>query len=205
VGLVAIARPARGNKPADYALLVQVRGHHVMDIPGKLSTIPKGWHQPISEASSEARLSITLLRELEEELLGREDLEQMSDEARRTADPLHEQRQPEAIRSLLQSPDALRVACTGFGINLLSGTYEVPCLVTIEDDRWWGKWGHQVAGNWETTSVDTYSSMNTEGLITLLHDQRWSNEGLFSMIQGLLQLAEHDSQNRVALPAIRFT
>lgn len=203
VGLVAIARPARGNKPADYVLLVQVRGHHVMDIPGKLSTIPKGWHQPISEASSEAKLSTTLLRELEEELLGREDLEQMSDEARRTADPLHEERQPEAIRSLLQSPDALRVACTGFGINLLSGTYEVPCLVTIEDDRWWAEWGHQIAGNWETTSVATYSSMNTEGLTTLIHDPRWSSEGLYSFLQGLRHLGTGERRERIAMPNVR--
>ena len=77
-----------------------------MDIPGKLSTIPKGWHQPLSEASSEAKLSTTLLRELEEELLGREDLEQMSDESRRTADPLHQERQPEAHSSA--APDARR-------------------------------------------------------------------------------------------------
>ena len=77
--------------------------------------------------------------------------------------------------------------------------------MTIEDDRWWAEWGHQIAGNWETTSVETYSSMDTTSLTALLHDRRWSNEGLFSMIQGLWHLAEHDSQIRVALPAIRFS
>ena len=203
VGLVAIARPARGSQPADYALLVQVRGHQVMDIPGKLSTIPKGWHQPLSEASSEAKLSTTLLRELEEELFGREDLEQMSDESRRAADPLHQERQPEAMRALLQTPDALRVTCTGFGINLLSGTYEVPCLVTIEDESWWSQWGHQIAGNWETTSVETYSSMDTDSLTAVLSDPRWSNEGLFSLIQGLRYLAKSETHGRVAVPTVQ--
>ena len=200
VGLVAIARPALGNKPADYVLLVQVRGHQVMDIPGKLSTIPKGWHQPISESSSEAKLSTTLLRELEEELLGREDLEQMSDESKRTADPLHEERQPDALRALLQTRESFRAICTGYGINLLSGKYEVPCLVVIEDETWWGQWGYQVAGNWETTSVETYSSADTSGLTSLLHDPRWSNEGLFSFIQGLRLLAENDAGDRVRCP-----
>ena len=202
VGLVAIARPARNDKPADYVLLVQVRGNQVMDIPGKLSTIPKGWHQPLSEASSEAKLSTTLLREFEEELLGREDLEQMSEESRRAVDPLHQERHAEPMRPLLGTPDHLRLTCNGFGINLLSGTFEVPCLITIDDEHWWDQWGHLIAGNWETMSVNTYSSMDTHGLAALIHDPRWSNEGLFALIEGLRHLASHDQTGRVAPPKI---
>lgn len=204
VGLVAIARPARADKPADYILLVQVRGNQVMDIPGKLSTIPKGWHQPLSEASSEAKLSTTLLREFEEELLGREDLEQMSEESRRAVDPLHQERHADPMRPLLGTPDHLRMTCNGFGINLLSGTYEVPCLITIEDEHWWDQWGHLIAGNWETMSVDTYSSMDTDSLAALIHDPRWSNEGLFALIEGLRYLAARDQSGRVAAPPIRI-
>ena len=202
VSLFAAARPASEGRPADYALLVQVRGKHVMDIPGKLSTIPKGWHQPVGEAASQARFATTILRELEEELLGREDLEQMSDDARRTADPLHAERHPEAMLPLLYEPDGFQIRGTGFGLNLLSGTYEVPCLIVIEDEHWWGDFGHHIAGNWETMSIESYSTMDTNGLAALIHDPRWSNEGLFALIEGLRRLKAIDTVGRVVVPDI---
>ena len=203
VSLFAAARPATDDRPADYALLVQQRGQHVMDIPGKLSTIPKGWHQPIGEAASEARLGTTLLRELEEELLGREDLEQMSDDSRRAADPLHSQRHAEALLPLLASDDDFHLRCTGFGLNLLSGTYEVPCLIVIDDETWWGKWAHLIAGNWETMSIEVVSSADTDGLSSLIHDPRWSNEGLFALIEGLRCLTRVGDEQRIAAPPIK--
>jgi len=205
VALFAAARPATDHRPADYVLLIQVRGERVMDIPGKLSTIPKGWHQPVGESSAEARLSTTLLRELEEELLGREDLEQMSAESRRTADVLHHERHPEAMRALLDGTGSFRVRCTGFGINLLSGTFELPCLVVIDDERWWTKWGHLIAGNWETMSIESISTADTDGLTALIHDPRWSNEGLFALIEGLRWLERMGDSKRVAAPAMRVT
>ena len=133
VALFAAARPATDDRPADYALLVQVRGSQVMDIPGKLSTVPKGWHQPIGEAVPQSRLGVTLIREFEEELLGREDLEQMSEESKRLVDPLHQERTPPALASLLNNPGAFHLRLTGFGLNLLSGTYEAPCLIVVDD------------------------------------------------------------------------
>ena len=45
---VAIARSACDGKPADYVLLVQVRGNRVIDIPRQALSIPKGWHQKLS-------------------------------------------------------------------------------------------------------------------------------------------------------------
>ncbi|MGB5756335.1 MAG: hypothetical protein WBM50_05425 [Acidimicrobiales bacterium] len=107
--------------------------------------------QPVGEPATQAQIGTTLLREFEEELLGREDLEQISDESR-PADPLHWERHPEAMRPLLDNPDTFHVRCTGFGLNLLSGTYEVPCLIVIDDEDWWRQWGHLIAGNWETTA-----------------------------------------------------
>ncbi len=202
VALFAAARPATDHRPADYVLLIQVRGERVMDIPGKLSTIPKGWHQPVGESSAEARLSTTLLRELEEELLGREDLEQMSAESRRTADVLHQERQPDAMRALLDDTESFRLRCTGFGINLLSGTFELPCLVVIDDERWWTHWGHLIAGNWETMSIESVSTADTDGLTALIHDARWSNEGLFALLEGLRWLDKFGDSQRIAAPTI---
>lgn len=87
-------------------------------------------------------------------------------------------------------------------MNLLSGTYEVPCLVVIEDESWWGQWGYLIAGNWETTSIDCYSSMDTDSIATLAHDPRWSNEGLFAFLEGIRVLTEIDQTGRVAAPRI---
>ena len=202
VCLLAVARPADIARPADYALFIQARGKQVMDIAGKLSTIPKGWHQPIGEPSSQARLGLTLLRELEEELFGRDDLEQRSVESQRTADLLHDQYHPEALKSLLADGSSFRIICTGFGINLLSGAYEVPSLIVIEDETWWKTWGHLIAGNWEAMRIDCYSTMDTAGLTTLAHDPRWSNEGLLAFLEGLSRLSMFGDNKRVAIPDI---
>jgi transcriptional regulator with XRE-family HTH domain len=197
VALFAAARPAADGRPADYALLVQVRGSQVMDIPGKLSAVPKGWHQPIGEAAPQSRLGTTLLREFEEELLGREDLEQMSEESKRVVDPLHQERRQPALAALLDNPGSFHLRLTGFGLNLLSGTYEAPCLIVVDDENWWGEWGHEIAGNWETTSIDCYSSMDAAGLNALIQDPRWSNEGLFALVEGLRCLSKIDNGRRV--------
>ncbi len=190
VALVAIARPETDERPSDYALLVQVRGKQVIDIPGKISTIPKGWHQPVGEPARQTRLGMTLLRELEEELLGRADLEQLSEAARRTAAPMHSQHRPDAMAALLANPDSFSVWCTGFGLNLLSGTFEVPCLIVIDDETWWEQWGHLIIGNWETAAIETYSTSDAGSLAALAHDRRWCNEGLFAYLQGIRLLVE---------------
>ncbi|MEM7272667.1 MAG: helix-turn-helix domain-containing protein [Actinomycetota bacterium] len=205
VTLFAAARPATSDRPADYALLVQTRGSQVMDIPGKLSTVPKGWHQPIGEAAPQSRLGVTLMREFEEELLGREDLEQMSAESKRVVDPLHKEHRQPAMAALLESPDAFQVRLTGFGFNLLSGTYEAACLIVIDDENWWVDWGHTIAGNWETTSIDCYSSSDADGIAALAHNPRWSNEGLFALIEGLRSLlASPSGRSESAILALGF-
>ena len=78
----------------------------------------------------------------------------------------------------------------------------MPCLIAIEDEDWWGQYGHLIAGNWETMSIESYSSMDTDGLAALIHDPRWSNEGLFALVEGLLCLSNIDRADRVAAPNI---
>ena len=46
-------------------------------------------------------------------------LGRMSDESRRTVDTLYQARHAEAMRSLLATPGSLRIACAGFGIDML--------------------------------------------------------------------------------------
>jgi hypothetical protein len=97
---------------------------------------------------------------------------------------------------------ALRMECTAFGINLLTGNYEFACLTVIDDDQWWTRFGHMVEANWETMRVHRYSSLDTDGLAALAADPRWSNEGLFAFLEGLRRLTELDHGGRVAAPTI---
>lgn len=202
--LLAIARPARGTRPADYMLLVQERSSRVLNVAGKLAVIPKAFHQPTGEPAEEADLATTLARELEEELLGRQDLEQLSQESHRRADPLHQRHRSEAMAWLLdrRDTDAFRTECTAFGINLVTGNYEFACLAVIEEEHWWDTYGHHVEANWETMRVHRYSSRDTDGLALLATDPRWSNEGLFAFLEGLRRLADLDTSGRVATPPI---
>ena len=205
VALTAIARPATADRPADYLLLIQERSGRVLNAVWRLAVIPKAFHQPTVEASAEALLSTALLREFEEELLGRDDLAQLSPDSCRKFDPLHHQNQADPLNWLLeQGSGALRTECTSFGINLITGTCEFACLVVVEDERWWDRWGHKVEANWEVLRVHCYSSLDTEGLTKLMCDPGWSNEGLFSFTEGLRRLGELDETGRVASPSIEL-
>jgi hypothetical protein len=64
--------------------------------------IPKAFHGPATEAAEEAHLSASLERELEEELLGREDLEQVSERSFRRVDPFHADQLSEPMRWLAE-------------------------------------------------------------------------------------------------------
>jgi transcriptional regulator with XRE-family HTH domain len=208
VALLAAARPAGpgGRRPPDYALLVQERSPRVLNAVGKLAVIPKAFHQPTVEPAAEASLSTTLQRELEEELLGRAELGSLFGEDFRKVDPLHAGLLSPPLRWLLDHQDSggYRTECVGFGINLLSGNYEFACLVLIDDEEWWARFGSQVEANWEVERIRLYSSRDTAGLRDLMLDPRWSNEGLFALNQGLRRLAELDRTQRVATPRIEL-
>lgn len=194
-GLVAIAR-----EEGDYLLLVQKRSSRVLNLAGRLSVIPRAFHQPVSETAKDLSLTRTLVRELEEELLGRDDLELLEDDRR--VDPLHPARFSEAMRAL-QEPGACHMECTGFAINGTNGNYEVSALIVIDDPTWWTRFGHQVEANWESTGLQRYSSLDHDGLTALAHDPHWSDGGLFDFLQGLRRLATMESK-RVAIPHIEL-
>jgi len=207
VCLLAIARTGTrfGQRDPDFLLVVQERSRGVLNVMGKLAVIPKAFHGPMVDAGAEVALSASLERELEEELFGRQDLEQLSEDSHRRGDPLYPDRFSEPMKWLAERrrTDAYRVECTGFGINTVSGNYEFPCLIVINDDEWWARYGGQVEANWEVARIRRYSSRDTAGLQALATDPRWSNEGLFAFLEGLRRLAELDTVSRLALPRIR--
>jgi hypothetical protein len=199
--LCAIARPADPYRgPADYALLVQERSGQVVNAAGRLAVIPKGFHEPLSDIRADARIGVTLLRELEEELFGRVEVDSTMG-ARRAAAPMHPGRLSPQMRWLLDVPGRLRTECTGFGLNLVSGNYEFAGLVVIEDDEFWPRFGGDVEANWESSGLRLYSSLDRELVGKLALDESWVNEGLFALLQGLRRLSEIGG-DRVDLPSV---
>jgi hypothetical protein len=203
VALTAIARPPdpyRGG--ADYLLLVQERSGQVLNAAGRLAVIPKSFHGPLADYRADARIGATLRRELEEELFGRVDVDSTVG-GRRVADPMHPSRLSGPMRWLTEQPDRLRMECTGFGFNLVSGNYEFASLVVIEDEEFWPRFGGEVEANWESAGLRQYSTLDGDVIAELIVDESWSNEGLFALLQGLRRLGEIGG-DRVTVPAVEL-
>jgi hypothetical protein len=201
VSLCAIARPAdpyRGG--ADYVLLVQERSGHVLNAAGQLAVIPKGFHKPLADYRCDAQVGATLRREMEKELFGRSDVDSTIS-PHISAAPMHPSRLSEPMRWLTTVPGALRLECTGFGLNLVSGNYEFASLVVIDDEEFWDRYGGHIEANWESAGLRLYSSLDRELLAELMDDERWSNEGLFALMLGFRRLSELGGR-RVNLPDI---
>jgi hypothetical protein len=201
VGLCAIARPAdvyRGTP--DYALLVQERSEQVLNAAGRLAVIPKGFHEPLRDIAADARIGATLRRELEEELFGRTEVDSTAGDSGIAA-PMHPSRLSEPMRWLTAAPGRMRMECTGFGLNLVSGNYEFACLIVIDDDEFWPRYGGFVEANWEAAGLRVYSSLDDQILAKLAADESWSNEGLFAFLQGLRRLRDIGGP-RVSVPAV---
>ncbi|MPZ80879.1 MAG: transcriptional regulator [Actinophytocola sp.] len=203
LGLCAIARPADAYRgPADYALLVQERSSQVVNAAGRLAVIPKGFHEPLNDVRADTLIGASLRREMEEELFGRVEVDSTAD-VHRAAAPMHPTRLSEPMRWLMDEPDRLRMECTGFGLNLISGNYEFASLIVIEDEGFWSRFGGDIEANWESAGLRLYSSLDSHLIAKLVADESWSNEGLFAFLQGLRRLQETGGR-RVDLPAIEL-
>ena len=203
LALCAIARPASPYRgPADYVLLIQERSGDVVNAPRRLAVIPKGFHQPMTDFRTDARIGATLRREMEGELFGREDTDSTAGKPY-PADPMHPMRLSEPMRWLTETPGRLLIECTGFGLNLVSGNFEFPALAVIDDEEFWSRYGGQVEANWESLSLRQYSSLDSDSLAELALNPAWTNEGLFALLQGLRRLKQTGG-NRVNMPAIEW-
>ena len=183
-------------------LLVQERSASVINAAGRLAVLPKGFHQPMTDFRNDARIAVTLLREMEEELFGRDDIDNTL-AGQHAADPLHPARLSAPMRWLMDNPGALRMECTGFGLNLVSGNYEFACLIVVESEEFWARYGGQVEANWESAALRQYSSLDADALAALARDERWSDEGLFALAQGLRRLRQTGG-DRVGIPEIEW-
>ncbi|MFI9387604.1 hypothetical protein [Kutzneria sp. NPDC052558] len=166
----------------------------------RLAVIPKGFHEPMTDVRADAQIGATLRREMEEELFGRDDIDSTVTDWLR-ADPMHPSRLSEPMRWLMDEPGRLRMECTGFGLNMVSGNFEFASLIVIEDEDFWTRFGGQIEANWESASLRQYSSLDPQLLTELIGDVAWSNEGLFALLQGLRRLSQIGG-DRANLPAI---
>ena len=116
---------------------------------------------------------------------------------------MHPTRLTEPMRWLLHDSPCMRIECTGFGLNLVSGNFEFASLIVIESEEFWSRYGGQVEANWESSSLRQYSSLDGDSLAELATDIAWSNEGLFALAQGLRRLSQAGG-DRVNLPAIEW-
>jgi hypothetical protein len=107
------------------------------------------------------------------------------------------------MRWLTANDGRLRMECTGFGLNLVSGNCEFASLIVIDDEEFWSQFGGHISANWESGSLRQYSSLDRELITELIGDVAWSNEGLFALLQGLRRLAEIGG-DRVDLPTIEW-
>jgi hypothetical protein len=203
LALCAIARPASPYRgPADYVLLIQERSSAVVNAPRRLAVIPKGFHQPMTDSRADARIGATLRREMEEELFGREDTDNTIGKPY-AADPMHPTRLSEPLRWLMANPGRLRIECTGFGLNLVSGNFEFPGLIVIDDEEFWSRYGGQVEANWESLALRQFSSLDGDSLAELILDPAWTNEGLFALLQGFRRLNQIGG-TRVNVPSVEW-
>ena len=205
LALCAFARPANHHRDhADYVLLIQERSGNVINAARRLAVIPKGFHQPMTDYRNDAKISVTLLREMEEELFGRGDIDNTT-AGQQAADPMHPSRLSEPMRWLLtDNPGTLRIECTGFGLNLVSGNYEFACLIVVDSEEFWSLYGGQIEANWESSALRQYSSLDRESLAELVTEDTWSNEGLFALTQGLRRLKQVGG-DRVQIPDTEWT
>lgn len=201
LALTAFARPARGGRPADFLLLVQERSSRVVNGAGRIAVIPKCFHQPTNEPPAEVDIQTTLLRELEEELFGRDEVDGTGD-ARRLAEVLHPSRMTAPLAWLVSS-SSLDIRLTGFAYNLVAGSFEFPAVIVVKDETFWSEFGGGVEANWESSGLSRISSTDADGIEHLLHDPRWSDEGLVAFALGLKQLAE-TNPDRVRLPDFKI-
>jgi hypothetical protein len=198
LALFAIARPASWNRKEDFLLVVQQRSDRVVNVHGGLAVIPKGFHQHTVSARDEVYIGATLYRELEEELFGRAEFDASPGQGAVGLNLYTLDRLSVPMRWLAER-NAITAECVAFGLNLVTGNYEFANILCIQDEEFWTRHGGSCMPNWEAAGVQTYSSSDAAGLGALVHDGRWTNEGLFALLEGLRSLARR-FPDRVELP-----
>jgi hypothetical protein len=106
---------------------------------------------------------------MEQELFGRADVDSTVTR-HMSAVPMHPSRLSEPMRWLNDSADALRMECTGIGLNLVSGKYEFASLIVIDDEEFWWRFG----GPRSSSATRTRSDRRSNGGWMTSRPPRWT-------------------------------
>ncbi|TVT60122.1 helix-turn-helix transcriptional regulator [Amycolatopsis rhizosphaerae] len=180
LALFTVADSAVSPSLAHQRLVIQQRSSQVVNTGGQLSVVPKGFHQPLSDYRSDTSLRGSLLRELEQELFGRNDLD-ATNEIQRAASPMHPSRLSTPMKWITTKEGRLETKCGGLGLNLISGNYEFACMITIREQQFWPRFGGSLEANWEAKGLKTINNPDAATLLSLASNPHWCNEGIFAL------------------------
>ena len=94
-------------------------------------------------------------------MFGRSDFDESEGRSPLPLNPHHASRPTPQMQWLLEH-DALPMECLGLGSNLVSGTYEFPCLITITDPRFWDEFNGVCLPNWEAQDIQLHYTQNQD-------------------------------------------
>ncbi|WAL64510.1 helix-turn-helix transcriptional regulator [Amycolatopsis cynarae] len=184
LALFIITNTANSSSDVDQRFVIQQRSRQVVNGGEQLSVVPKGFHQPLNDYHSDTSILSSLLRELEEELFGRDDLD-TTIKLSRTALPMHPSRMSAPMKWLTSKEDRLRTTCSGLGLNLVNGNYEISCAITVSEPEFWPRFGGNLEANWETKGLRIITNTDVKFLHSLASASNWCNEGIFGLMRGL--------------------
>jgi hypothetical protein len=196
--MVALQRPDPWD---DFAIPVQRRSAILSEGQNMISLVPQAFHQHMIDPYEGVSFSRTIYRELFEELFGGE--EATKDLKRLREDWYMEVCKP--FEWLRGNRNHYRLVCTGFGLNLMSGTYEIAILLIVRNPSFWKKFSPMLITNWETAEAISplISSKDAETLRSMLSNPAWTGASLFSLCLGLCYLSNLEP-SRVNMPNIRI-
>jgi transcriptional regulator with XRE-family HTH domain len=184
--LFALRRPAPYN---DFAFFIGERSDKVASARGVRCLIPSGFHQPFTQASAAAEVSIcaSVFRELWEELYRGDEV--ISHDGHVKPDWYFKYPQLGWFR---KRNAKFEHEIVSFGLHLKDGGYQFGVLLAVDDPRYWTKYGNDICTNYEFRNTGTHavaiSTKDARGLAALLTDPLCANSSVFVIVEALLRL-----------------
>lgn len=199
-GVCVVLAMARGEPDNDFLIPLRVRSNRVTDNQGKLAVVPCAFHQPLFGNREEAKLYYTVLREIFEEVFGKEEGERVGGKEKFDW-YLHEHA---AMKWLHLNKESCVVQATCFGLNAVVGGYEFGVLVAVRDPEFWKLFGGIIDMNWEVEKdmVHSVSTLDPDEIAERLLKHDWAQEAIPAFVEGLFALKQLEPE-RVCLPAIQ--
>lgn len=181
---------ARGAPYNDFIIPIQLRSQNVTDGRGEYGLLPQGFHQPFVSREEEVNVYWSAIREIFEEIFGGEETERESKRLK------HDWYFDECagIRYFRDHEGAYELKIVSFGLNALSGKYEITLLLAVRDTWYWNTFENDMRRNWESKTISLISTKDENQILARLVDHTWTNEGVFHFLEGLSHLKAIDPQ-----------